>query len=314
MPPRRDRFDRKRIRSVPVAGIGHKVRIEQFASPIEKDAAVGDLLRSLPDLLAARDLNRVIDRIVSASRAKDPVLFLFGAHVVKCGLAPVLIPLIREGIVTALATNGAAAIHDYEIARFGSTSENVPENLPKGIFGMARETAEGMNRAAREGAKEGIGLGEAVGRALVREKAPHRERSIFAAAYEACVPISVHVAVGTDIVHMHESADGAAIGEATMLDFLAFVASVETLTDRSVVLHAGSAVILPEVFLKAVAMVQSAGKPPAKFLAVDLDMNRAYRPTENVLRRPSGEGIHLTGHHEILIPLLAAGIRGRLGR
>ncbi|MBM3319443.1 MAG: hypothetical protein FJY73_02065 [Candidatus Eisenbacteria bacterium] len=314
MPPRRDRFDRKRIRSVPVAGIGHKVRIEQFASPIEKDAAVGDLLRSLPDLLAARDLNRVIDRIVSAARAKDPVLFLFGAHVVKCGLAPVLIPLIREGIVTALATNGAAAIHDYEIARFGSTSENVPENLPKGIFGMARETAEGMNRAAREGAKEGIGLGEAVGRALVREKAPHRERSIFAAAYEACVPISVHVAVGTDIVHMHESADGAAIGEATMLDFLAFVASVETLTDRSVVLHAGSAVILPEVFLKAVAMVQSAGKPPAKFLAVDLDMNRAYRPTENVLRRPSGEGIHLTGHHEILIPLLAAGIRGRLGR
>ncbi len=312
MPPRRDRFDPKRIRPVPVSEVGHKVRIEQFASPLKNDTTIDDLLRSLPGLLAARDLNRVIDRVAAAARGKDPVLFLFGAHVVKCGLAPVLIPLIRDGVMTALATNGAAAIHDYEIARFGSTSENVPENLPRGIFGMARETAEGMNRAAREGAEEGIGFGEAVGRALVHGKAPHRERSLFAAAHEAGVPITVHVAIGTDIVHMHESADGAAIGKATMLDFLAFVSEIERLTDRSVVLHAGSAVILPEVFLKAVAMLQSAGAAPGRFLAVNLDMIRGYRPTENVLRRPSGEGIQLTGPHEILIPLLAAGIRARL--
>lgn len=311
MPSRNDRFDPKRIRPVPAARVGHKVRVEQFGTPVGKGASVDDLLRSLPDLLAGRDLNAAIDRVADAARAKEPVLFLFGAHVVKCGLAPVLVPLIRRGIFSALATNGAAAIHDYEIARFGSTSENVPENLPRGIFGMAEETAEGLNGAAREGAEEGIGFGEALGRAIVRAKAPHRERSIFAAAHESAVPISVHVALGTDIVHMHPSADGAAIGKATMLDFLSFVASVEKLTDRSVVLHAGSAVILPEVFLKAVAMLQSAGAAPGRFLAVNLDMNRGYRPTENVLRRPSGEGIQLTGHHEILLPLLAAGILAR---
>ncbi|MFH1680500.1 MAG: hypothetical protein ABIH26_07635 [Candidatus Eisenbacteria bacterium] len=312
MPPKHHRFDPKRIRPVPVSEVGHKVTVEQFGSPAGKSATVDDLLRSLPDILAARDLNRVIDRVVAARRVKDPVLLLFGAHVVKCGLAPVLIPLIKEGIVHALATNGAAAIHDWEIAMFGSTSENVPENLPKGTFGMAAETAEGMNRIVREGADEGIGIGEALGRALIREKAPHRARSLFAAAYEAEAPITVHVALGTDIVHMHPSADGAAIGKATMLDFLTFVAAVEKLTDRSVVLHAGSAVILPEVFLKAVAMLESAGARPGRFLAVNVDMNRGYRPTENVLRRPSGEGIHITGHHEILIPLLAAGIHSRL--
>jgi hypothetical protein len=312
MPSRHERFDPGRIRAVPVARVGHKVNVDRFGRPAGAGATVDGLLRSLPDLLAARDLNRAIDRVAAAARAKDPVLLLFGAHVVKCGLAPVLIPLIRDGIVRAIATNGAGAIHDYEIARFGSTSENVPENLLKGLFGMAEETAEGLNRIAREGADAGLGFGEAIGRALVLEEAPHRERSFFAAAHEAGIPATVHVALGTDIVHMHPSASGKAIGEATMNDFLSFVASVEKLTDRSVVLHAGSAVILPEVFLKAVAMLQSAGKPPGRFLAVNFDMNRSYRPTENVLRRPSGEGIDLAGHHEILLPLLVAGVYARI--
>jgi len=312
MPSRHDRFDPKRIRPVPVSEVGHKVRVERFGKPIAKGARVDDFLRSLPSLLAARDLNRTIDRIVEAKRCSAPVLFLFGAHVVKCGLAPILIPLIEEGIIDGLATNGAGAIHDYEIARFGTTSEDVPANLPKGIFGMARETAEGINGAVAEGAAEDMGFGESIGRALAEGNARHADRSLFAAAYRAGVPMTVHVAIGTDIVHMHESADGAAIGRATMLDFLTFTALVGKLTEKSVVLHAGSAVILPEVLLKAVAMLQNACSPPGDFLAVNCDMNRMYRPTQNVLRRPSGEGIDLTGHHEILLPLIAAGVRERL--
>lgn len=313
MPSKHDRFDRSRLRPVPVSRVGHKVRVDQFGRALKKGASVDDLLRSLPNLLAARDLNRAVDRIAAAKRSGSPVLLLFGAHVIKCGLAPVLIPLVRDGIVSGLATNGAGAIHDYEIARFGSTSENVPENLPKGIFGMSRETAVGMNAALLEGLEDGLGFGESIGRALVEGKAPHREVSLFAAATEAGIPTTVHVALGTDIVHMHESASGEAIGEATMRDFLTFIALVEKLTDESVVLHAGSAVLLPEVLLKAVSMCQNAGSPPGAFLAVNCDMNRMYRPTQNVLRRPSGEGIDLAGHHEILLPLIVAAIYERLG-
>ncbi|MBN1825943.1 MAG: hypothetical protein JW958_06715 [Candidatus Eisenbacteria bacterium] len=300
------------MRPVSVAGVGHKVRAGSFGSPVGKGASVEDLLRGLPDILAARDLNRAIDRIVAAKKSGAPVLFLFGAHVIKCGLAPVLISLVRDGILDGLATNGAGAIHDYEIARFGTTSEDVSENLPKGIFGMARETAEGINGAVRAGLEEDLGFGESIGRALTEKDVPHREKSLFAAAHDAGVPITVHVALGTDIVHMHPSADGAAIGRATMNDFLSFTASVGRLTGESVVWHAGSAVILPEVLLKAVSMLQNAGTPPGEFLAINCDMNRMYRPTQNVLRRPSGEGIDLAGHHEILIPLISAGIRARL--
>ncbi len=312
MPSRHDRFDPTRIRPVPVSDVNHKVRVDQFARPATRGATTNDLLRSLPDILAARDLNRVIDRVVAAKKAGAPVLFLFGAHVLKCGLAPVLISLIREGVLSGFATNGAGAIHDYEIARFGTTSENVPENLPKGIFGMSKETADGINGAVREGLDDGLGFGESIGRVLVEGKASHRDVSLFAAAYEAGLPVTVHVAIGTDIVHMHPSADGGVIGRSTMLDFLTFVSGVEKLTGESVVFNAGSAVILPEVFLKAVSMLHSAGSPPGEFLAVNIDMNRMYRPTQNILRRPSGEGIDLAGHHEILIPLIAAGILDRL--
>ncbi|MFH1277002.1 MAG: hypothetical protein ABIK65_01270 [Candidatus Eisenbacteria bacterium] len=312
LPSKHDRFDLNRIKPVPVSDVGHKVRVEQFGKTMKKGTSVEALLRGLPDLLAARDMNRAIDRIVAAKKSGAPVLFLFGAHVIKCGLAPVLIPLIRDGIVSGLATNGAGAIHDYEIARFGTTSENVAENLPKGIFGMSGETAEGINGALRDGLAEGLGFGESIGRALAEGKAAHKDVSLFAAAYEAGIPFTVHVALGTDIVHMHKSASGEATGEATMRDFLTFTALVEKLTGESVVLHAGSAVVLPEVLLKAVSMCRNAGSPPGEFLAVNCDMNRMYRPTQNVLRRPSGEGIDLAGHHEILLPLLVAGIYGRL--
>lgn len=312
MPSKHDRFDRKRIKPVPVSEVGHKVRVDQFGRPAPKGGTVDDLLRSMPGILAARDLNRAVDRIVAAKRAGAPVLLLFGAHVIKCGLAPVLIPLVRDGIVSGLATNGAGVIHDYEIARFGTTSEDVPANLPKGLFGMSRETAAGIGGALREGLENGLGFGESIGRALVEEKAPHRDVSLFAAAYETGVPFTVHVAIGTDILHMHPNASGAEIGEATMRDFLTFAALVEKLEGASVVLHAGSAVILPEVLLKAVSMCQNAGSPPGAFLAVNCDMNRMYRPTQNVLRRPSGEGIDLAGHHEILLPLLVAAIYERL--
>ncbi len=312
MPSRFDRFDPKRIRPAAVESLNHKVHVDQFGTSVGKGATVDDLLRSLPGILAARDLCTVIDRVADAKRSGAPVLFLFGAHVVKCGLAPVMIPLIEQGVIAGLATNGAGAIHDYEIARFGSTSEDVPSNLQKGLFGMSRETAEGMNGEIARGLEEDMGIGEALGRALERDRAPYRESSLLAAAWRAGIPFTVHVALGTDIVHMHPSASGEAIGKATMIDFHTFVASVEKLTGKSVVLHAGSAVILPEVLLKAAAMLQSAGTPPAPFLAVNCDMNRAYRPTQNVLRRPAGEGIDLTGHHEILLPLLAAGILSRL--
>lgn len=312
MPSRFDRFDTDRIRPVPVGELNHKVRLEQFGRPAPVGGTADDLLRSMPSLLAARNLNEAIDAVVEAKRKGAPVLLLFGAHVVKCGLAPCLIPLIRNGIVTGLATNGAGVIHDYEIARFGSTSENVPENLDAGRFGMGRETAEGINRIIREGLADDLGIGESLGRALTGEEAPHRDVSFLAAAYESGIPFTVHVAIGTDIIHMHPSVSGEETGRATMLDFRTFVAGVEKLQDESVVLHVGSAVILPEVFLKAVSMVRNAGGRPVDFLAVNFDMIRAYRPAQNVIGRPCGRGIDLTGHHEIMLPLLAAGIHERL--
>lgn len=310
---RRDRFDRSRIRPVETGKLNHKVKVEQFGSPVARGASVAEFLDSLPDILAARELNRAIRRAAEARRAGAPIPLLFGAHVIKCGLAPVLVPLVRDRIVSSLSTNGAGAIHDYEIARFGATSEDVPENLGAGIFGMGAETADGMNEAIRRGLGEDLGLGDSLGRALVEGEAPHRKRSLLAASWEAGVPFTVHVAVGTDIVHMHPSASGGEIGEASYRDFLTLVAQFEELTDRSVLLHVGSAVVLPEVVLKAVAMLRNAGAPPGDYLAVNFDMNRSYRPLTNVLSRPAGEGIDLTGHHEIMIPLFVAGIYERLG-
>ncbi len=312
MTRRHDRFDRGRIRPFPTAELNHKVDTGLFARSADENRPVGDFLESLPDILAARDLNHAIARTAKAMREGASVPFLFGAHVIKVGLAPCLIPFVREGRFTSLSTNGAGAIHDWEIARFGATSENVPSNLAAGKFGMGDETAAGMNEAIRRGLEDDLGLGEALGRALVEEKAPHRDVSLLAAAWESGVPMTIHVGVGTDITHMHPSASGGDIGEASYRDFLTLVASFEKLTDASVLLHVGSAVILPEVVLKAVAMLRNAGSPPGDYLAVNFDMNRSYRPLQNVLSRPAGEGIDLTGHHEIMIPLFTAGVLAAL--
>ncbi len=314
MTSKHERFDRKRIRPVPTADLNYKVKIDQFGRTASRGGSVDELLRSLPDILAAKDLVRAIDRVAAAHAAKSPVPLLFGAHVIKCGLAPCLIPLVRDGIVSSLSTNGAGAIHDYEIARFGATSENVRENLGEGKFGMGGETADGMHGAIREGMEDDLGLGEALGRALNEGKAPHREHSLLAAAWENGVPMTIHVAIGTDITHMHPSASGELIGEATYRDFLTLVAQFEGLTDSSVLLHVGSAVLLPEIVLKAVAMLRNAGSPPGNYLAVNFDMNRSYRPLQNVLSRPAGDGIDLTGHHEIMIPLFVAGLYEKIGR
>lgn len=313
MPTRHERFDRKRIKPVPIGELNHKVRVEQFGKEIPRAGSVGDLLSALPDILAGRQLNRAIERVVAAHREGAPVPLLFGAHVIKCGLAPAIIPLMQDRIVTSLSTNGAGAIHDYEIARFGTTSENVPENLAAGIFGMGRETAEGMHGAVHRGLAEDLGLGESLGKALAEEGAPHGGKSLLTAAWECNIPFTVHVALGTDITHMHPTASGGELGEASYRDFLTLVAQFEKLTDLSVLLHVGSAVLLPEVVLKAVAMLRNALSPPGDYLAVNFDMNRSYRPLQNVLSRPAGEGIDLTGHHEIMIPLFVAGIYERLG-
>ncbi len=314
MTPKQERFDRNRLKPVSVRDVKHKVRVEQFGKSIPGGASADELLRSLPDILAARNLNRAIDAVVHANQEGAPVLLLFGAHVIKVGLAPALIPLIRDGIVSGIATNGAGAIHDWEIAWNGSTSENVSENLDAGIFGMAEETSAGIHGAIRAGLADDLGLGESLGRAIDGGAAPHRKHSFLSAAYETGTPFTVHVGIGTDIIHMHKDASGEDLGRASYNDFLTLVSLFEKLTDHSVLLHVGSAVILPEVSLKAVAMLRNAGSPPGDYLAVDFDMNSSYRPLKNVLSRPAGDGIHITGHHEIMLPLFVAGIYARLER
>ncbi len=271
---------------------------------------------ALPEVLAAADLRELARRIAAARHSGRTVLLLAGAHPLKVGLSPLICGLIRDGVVSAIATNGAAIIHDFELAFAGRTSEDVGAGLGDGSFGMAEETGAFLNRAARLAAEEERGLGEVVGREIVRGRLRRRDASIFAAAYRAGTPATVHVALGADIVHMHPAADGAAIGQATMADFHRLTAVVATLS-RGVVLNLGSAVIMPEVFLKALNLARNLGRRVNGFCAADMDFIRHYRPRLNVVERPTkdgGRGILLTGHHEIMFPLLAAAIREELAR
>jgi deoxyhypusine synthase len=243
---------------------------------------------------------------------------LTGAHPLKVGLSPLICGMLRDGVLSAIATNGAAIIHDFELAFAGRTSEDVGVGLVDGIFGMAEETGAFLNRAARLAAEEGRGLGEVVGREIVRARLRYRDTSVFAAAYRAGVPATVHVALGSDIIHMHPAADGGAIGKATMEDFHRLVAVVATLS-RGVVLNLGSAVVMPEVFLKALNLARNLGRRVSGLCAADMDFIRQYRPRLNVIERPTaggrgGRGIALTGHHEIMFPLLVAAVREELGR
>jgi len=261
-------------------------------------------------MLAAADLKAVVRAIIEAKRDGGGVLWGLGAHVIKTGLGPVLIDLMERGFVSAIAVNGAAIIHDFEVALVGATSEDVDEALGPGRFGMAEETGRLLNGAINEGVAAGLGIGQAVVR-FVRSKEPQYARaSILAAAARLEIPVTVHVAIGTDIIHMHPAASGAALGEGSLRDFRYFVSNVARL-ERGVYLNCGSAVVLPEVFLKAVALARNHGKPLAGLTTVNLDFVRMYRPQTNVVSRPTagtGRGFSLVGHHELMIPLLAAAL------
>ena len=286
------------------------MRAEEFAHPPGGDRSLRAFLRSLPDVLVAADFRRVVAALVHAARARRGVLVMLGGHVVKTGLAPLLIDLLRRGVITHVAMNGSAAIHDYEIARFGATSEDVAAGLRDGTFGMAEETGRGINDAFAAGLKDGRGMGEAVAVALEGETAlAHPELSLVLACHRLSIPVTVHAALGAEVVHQHPAADGAAIGATSLRDFRRLAASIPSLHDGGVVLNVGSAVIMPEVFLKALTIARNLNEGrPVNFTTCDLDMQRHYRPRVNVVQRPtqgSGAGYEITGHHEIMIPLLA---------
>jgi hypothetical protein len=293
------------------------VRAEEFAAPPGGDRSFGAFLRALPDILAARTLPTVVDAVADAVRAKRGVVAMLGGHVVKTGLAPILVDLMRRGVLTHLAMNGSAAIHDYEVARFGGTSEDVAAGLRDGTFGMAEETGREMNEAFVAGAAAGQGMGECLARALegARELA-HPELSILLGARRHGVPATVHAAIGAEIIHQHPAASGAAIGETSHRDFRRLAAALPSLHQGGVVLNLGSAVIMPEVFLKALTIARNLheGRPQG-FVTADFDMTRHYRPRMNVVQRPtlqSGKGYEITGHHEIMVPLLVWAVLDRL--
>lgn len=309
--------DLSAVRTVPIAGRGSKVRAEEFAAPPAKDRSFAAFLASLPDILVARDFVRVVDAIVAAKRANKGVVAMLGGHVVKTGLSRVLIDLMEREVVTHLAMNGSAAIHDYEMARFGATSEDVAAGLRDGSFGMSEETGRGMNTAFTRGREAEWGMGESLARALADEPAlAHPELSLLLAAARMKVPATVHAALGAEIIHQHPAADGAAIGDTSHRDFRRLSASLDTLDQGGVVLNVGSAVIMPEVFLKALTVARNlGGGKPQGFVTCDLDMQRHYRPRVNVVQRPtrdSGAGYEITGHHEIMIPMLAWAVADRL--
>lgn len=306
-PPRE--IDLARVRTVPVAGRPNKVRTEEFAAPPGDDRSFAAFLHALPDVLKAQDLRKVIDAVVGAAKRKRAVIVMLGGHVVKTGIGPILVDLMKRGVITHLAMNGSAAIHDYEIARFGGTSEDVAAGLKDGSFGMAEETGRGLNEAFVTGMKHGWGMGESVARALeAQTEMAHPEHSIILAAHRKWLPVTVHAALGAEIIHQHPAADGAAIGDTSHRDFRRLAASCEDLHQGGVVLNLGSAVIMPEVFLKALTVARNVnGGKPTDFTAADFDMQRHYRPRVNVVQRPvlaGGAGYEITGHHEILIPLL----------
>ncbi|MFN3652858.1 MAG: hypothetical protein ACK47B_25045 [Armatimonadota bacterium] len=308
-----EEIDFNRIKTQPIAERPSKLRLEQRAP---KPEPLTGFLERLPRVLAADVLRDLVTHVAEASRSERTVLVSMGAHVIKCGLAPVLIELARRGVVRGFATNGATLIHDSELALFGVTSEEVAQGLRDGTFGMAEETQAFVNRAVSEGVREGKGIGEAVGTALLAAGAPHAEHSLLAQAAALGVPVTVHVAVGTDIVHMHPSADGAAIGEGSLRDFRRLVQLVATL-EGGALINFGSAVLMPEVMLKAFAILANQGRRLDGCLSADFDMIRTYRSATQLVdrvRHLGGRGLALTGHHEIMIPLFASLVLAELER
>jgi len=287
-----------------------KVSSDDFAIPFKKDSCFKDFLDSLPNILGAADLKEVISAIAAASKNHKTVMLAMGAHVIKVGLNPILIDLMTRGIIKSVAMNGAGIIHDFEIAMTGQTSEDVAASIGDGMFGMARETGEFLSHAIRNADTKSMGLGEAVGEAIIENRLPFADKSILAAGSRLGIPVTVHIAIGTDIIHTHPAFDPKAAGGASHRDFRTFASVLATL-EHGVYLNVGSAVILPEVFLKAVTLVRNLGYSLKHFTTVNIDFIRHYRPMTNVVNRPTlegGKGYNLIGHHEILLPLIAAGV------
>ncbi|MBD3183844.1 hypothetical protein GF312_16285 [Candidatus Poribacteria bacterium] len=293
----------------------NKVKVSEFASPIGNINSINDFLFSLPRILAGNDFLGLVDSICKAYNNSKPFIVMIGGHVIKCGLGPILISLIEKKILTGIAMNGSASIHDFEIALIGETSEDVGTNLVTGKFGMWEETGSLMNQAIKEGYNRGKGIGKVLGHKLKELKAPYSEYSVLFNAFNMDIPATVHVAIGTDIIHQHPEASGAAIGETSFMDFRTFITEVSELGNGGVLLNIGSAVVMPEVFLKALSIARNMGNDVVEFTTANMDMFQHYRPRENVLKRPTntgGNGYAITGHHEIMVPLLANAVVEKL--
>ena len=299
-----------RVKTYPLASRPSKVSLNDFAKTVSRDSSLEDFLDSLPNVLAVQSIRQLAARIQRARELKKPIIWGIGGHVIKTGLAPVIVDLMKRGYVSAVAGNGSVLVHDAEIAMVGSTSEDVDATLSEGVFGGAEETGQLLNSAARDGASDQIGLGEAAGRALLARNPKHRDYSLLCAAYEAKVPFTVHVTIGGDIAHFHPSFDGAALGATTHTDFRCLAELVRRMDGGGVYLNVGSAVVLPEVFLKCVTLVRNLGHQLSDITTANFDFIQSYRPLTNVVRRPTengaGKGYSITGHHELTIPLLAA--------
>jgi len=306
-----EEFDLSGVRTYPLASRKSKARVEDFARPVSPGGSFQTWFDSLPAILGAADVRRVVGAILAARRRGAGIVWGIGAHVIKTGVSPVLIDLMERGCVSALAMNGAGLIHDFEIALSGGTSEDVDESLGPGRFGMAEETGRELNAAITAARAAGKGLGQGVAESLARRGAPHAARSLLIAAHRLDIPVTVHVALGTDIIHMHPAAEGSDVGDTSLRDFR-YLASIVARLEGGVYLNCGSAVILPEVFLKAVALARNRGASLEGLTTVNIDFARLYRPQTNVVNRPvagtGGAGISLVGHHEILIPLIAAAV------
>ena len=300
-----------KIKTYPSSQRKSKVNTSLEAVPPHAGMTVKDFLNHLPSVLKANDLKAIARAVIEARKHDKPVIVMLGGHVIKCGCSPILIDLAQKGLITHFASNGSAGIHDTELALYGHTSEDVDTALTDGSFGMASDLADFVNQAAKDASEKGEGFGEALGRRMVESNAPHLHRALIPQAYKLGIPYTLHVAMGTDIVHQHPTADGGAIGSASLQDFRILAASVAELGNGGVVMNLGSAVILPEVFLKCLALARNLGHPVKDFTTANFDMIQHYRPNENVVRRPvipGGKGYAITGHHEIMIPLLAAAI------
>ena len=302
-----------RVKSASLKDRASKVCIKDFGNAWRPGDSFTRWVGSLPKVLAAGDFHEIVDRIFKAAASGKTILLGMGAHVIKVGLNPIILDLLNRRLINGVAMNGAGIIHDAEVAMIGKTSEDVAADLGTGRFGMAEETGKFLNAAISEGAKRGLGLGRSVGEMLVRENFQYNRYSLLASAFELGIPVTVHVGIGTDIIHFHPNVDGAAIGQTSHLDFRIFARLVSTL-EKGCFINLGSAVILPEVFLKALTLVRNLGYKARDFTTINMDFIRHYRPMTNVVQRPTldgGKGFNIVGHHEIMFPLLAAAVLER---